>query len=249
MYQVKTESFSGPLATLLSLIEEKKMDITEISLAEVTADFLAHVNALKDEAARAEAGENEEEKTQSLRMLSDFLVVAAQLILIKSKALLPEMALSEEEEEGINDLERRLKIYSQLKPMFATVKKEWLESEPMYSRAMLTSIDPVFYPPKNLKPDDMKTSLGKLLNALGSLFLDKEVIKKQLFSLEDKILEVSRKITQGISRFSEIISKKKKDEVIVLFLALLHLLRENAFSVNQAGLFEEINIEDAPKTA
>lgn len=249
MYQVKIKTFDGPLEKLLELIEEKKLDITNISLAEVTADFLLYVNKLKDEAEKAETAQNDEQKTYSLRMLADFLVVAAQLILIKSKSLLPELALTPEEEEGINDLERRLKIYSQLKPMFALVKKTWLESEIMYSRPMLASVPTVFYPPQNIKREDMSSSLGKLLNALGSLFLDKETIKRQLFSLEEKIIEVSRKITQGISKFSEIIGKKKKGEVIVLFLALLHLLRENSFSVSQSELFDEIHIEGSNKMA
>ena len=249
MYQVKTDAFSGPLEKLLEMIEEKKMDITQISLAEVTADFLLYVGSLKEELEKSEKTENEEEKTASLRALADFLVVASQLILIKSKALLPDMALSEEEEEGIYDLERRLKIYSQLKPMFALVKKSWMESEQMYSRTMLTSIAPVFYPPKKIKPEDLRVSLGKLINTLGSLFLDTETIKRHLFSLEDKIMEVTKKIASGISKFSEIVGKKKKDEIIVMFLALLHLLRENAFTVSQTKIFDEINIENNSKIA
>jgi len=248
MYQVKTEAFSGPLEKLLELIEEKKMDITQISLAAVTADFLSHIESLKIMAESSQREEEDEKKTLSLRILADFLVVAAQLILIKSKALLPEIVLSQEEEEGIYDLEKRLRIYSQLRPMFALVKNTWTQSDQMYSRTMLTSISPVFYPPKNIKKQDLQSALGKLLNTLGSLFLDKETIKKQLFSLEDKIMEVSKKIMQGVSKFSEIIGKKKKEEIIILFLALLHLLRENYFAVSQKKLFEEINIEHLKKT-
>jgi segregation and condensation protein A len=249
MYEVKTEAFSGPLEKLLELIEGKKMDITQISLAEVTADFLLYVGSLKTELEKAKKTENEEEKTTSLRALADFLVVASQLILIKSKALLPDMALSQEEEEGIYDLERRLKIYSQLKPVFALTKKSWIEARRIYSRTMLTSIAPVFYPPKEVKVGDLKSALGKLLDTLGSLFLDTETIKKQLFSLEDKIIEVTKKIVSGISKFSEIIGKKKKGEIIVMFLALLHLLGENTFTVSQRKLFEEINIENNGKIA
>ena len=94
----------------------------------------------------------------------------------------------------------------------------------------------------------MGESLGKLLNSMGSFFLDKETIRKQLFTLEDKITEVTKKITQGISKFSEIIGRKAKDEVIVMFLALLHLLRENAFAVKQDKLFDDIKIEKLDKT-
>ncbi len=65
MYQVKTDAFSGPLEKLLEMIEEKKMDITQISLAEVTADFLLYVGSLKTELEKSEKAENEEEKTAS----------------------------------------------------------------------------------------------------------------------------------------------------------------------------------------
>jgi segregation and condensation protein A len=243
MYEVKTLAYSGPLEKLLELIEAKKMDITQISLAEVTADFLLYVDSIKEEAQKTENDADEETKVQALRMLADFLVVASQLILIKSKALLPELSLSEEEENEIHDLEARLKIYSQLKPMFAAVKNEWSQSSQIYSRAMLLSQPVVFYPPKKLTLKSMGESLDRLLNSLGSFFLDKETIKRQLFTLEDKISEVTKKIAQGISKFSEIIGRKTKNEVIVIFLALLQLLRENTFAVSQEKLFDEIKIE------
>ncbi len=246
MYQVKTEAFSGPLEKLLEMIEEKKMDITRISLAEVTADFISYVESLKSKIDNFEEGNEEEKKTESLRMLADFLTVASQLILIKSKALLPELVLSQEEEDEINNLEMRLKIYSQLKPMFALTKKYWIESNRLHSRTMLMSVEPVFYPPKEMKLEFLKSALDKILNSLGSFFLDTEKIKKQLFSLEDKIAELTKKIKSGISKFSQVITNKNKEEVVVMFLALLHLLRENAFTASQNSAFEEISIENSP---
>ncbi len=249
MYEVKTLAYSGPLEKLLELIEAKKMDITQISLAEVTADFLLYVNSIKEETQKTENDSDEETKAQALRILADFLVVASQLILIKSKALLPELSLTEEEENEMHDLEARLKIYSQLKPMFASVKNEWLKSSRLYSRTMLLSQPVVFYPPKKLTLKNMSESLDRLLNTLGSFFLDKETIKRQLFTLEDKISEVTKKIAQGISKFSEIIGRKTKNEVIVIFLALLHLLRENTFAVSQDKLFDEIKIEKLNQSA
>ena len=249
MYEVKTLAYSGPLEKLLELIEAKKMDITQISLAEVTADFFLYVDSIKEEAQKAENEPDEEVKTQALRILADFLVVASQLILIKSKALLPELSLTEEEEKEMHDLESRLKIYSQLKPMFASVKNEWAQSFRLYSRTLLLSQPTVFYPPKKISLESMSASVGKLLNSIGSYFLDKETIKKQLFTLEDKISEVTKKIAQGISKFSEIIGRKTKNEVIVIFLALLHLLRENTFAVSQENLFDEIKIEKRNQSA
>ncbi len=244
MYQVKTETFSGPLEKLLEMIEGKKMDITRISLAEVTADFIFYVKSLESEINNFEGNIDEEKKTESLRMLADFLTVASQLILIKSKALLPELILSQEEESEINNLEARLKIYSQLKPMFALTKKYWIQSNQLHSRTMLMSIEPFFYPPKEMKSEVLKSALDKILNSLGSFFLDTEKIKKQLFSLEDKIAELTKKIKSGISKFSQMIDNKNKEEVIVMFLALLHLLRDNIFVASQNDAFEEISIEN-----
>jgi segregation and condensation protein A len=238
MYQVRTEVYSGPLEKLLELIEEKKLDINQVSLAKVTADFLSYVESIK-----SEIEQNPEKKTQSLRILADFLVVASQLILIKSKSLLPNLILSEEEESSIHELENRLKIYSQLKPMFNLTKKQWTQSQVLYSRPMLLSWPKIFYPPKKISLEMLSQSLQKLINSLGTLIIEQETIKKQLFTLEDKIMEVTKKITQGISRFSQIISNKAKEEIIVLFLALLHLLRENAFVAKQEKLFDDISIE------
>ena len=82
MYQIKTEQFEGPLDLLLDLIEKEEVDITRVSLAKITDQYLEYINAQED---------------ISLHNLTDFLSVAAKLILIKSHALLPLLQLDEEE--------------------------------------------------------------------------------------------------------------------------------------------------------
>src|SRR3989344_1835350 len=98
-YHVKLQSFEGPMDVLLGLIEEKKLEITKISLAEVTNQFIQYV-----ESAAIPPG-----------MIADFLAVAARLLIIKTKALLPFLTLTEEEEEEIVDLELRLKLLQQFR--------------------------------------------------------------------------------------------------------------------------------------
>ena len=95
MYELKLKQFSGPIEKLLELIEEKKLNITELNLAEVTADFLNYLKTVEKLDPKA---------------LADFLVVAAKLLLIKSKALLPDLKLTQEEETEIKDFTRRLII-------------------------------------------------------------------------------------------------------------------------------------------
>ena len=96
MYQVSTQQFTGPLDLLLQLVEKKNLAITELSLAQVTQEYVAFLN------------EQEEINPEDL---ADFLVIASTLLLIKSRSLLPSLVLAPEEETEIMDLETRLKIY------------------------------------------------------------------------------------------------------------------------------------------
>ncbi len=114
-YSLALETYQGPLDKLLELIEEKKLAITELALAEVTSDFLSYVEELQ----KKEAG------SVKLGFLADFLVIASKLLLIRSKALLPSLTLTEEEKEDIHDLETRLKVYQELKHAQRHVKQAW----------------------------------------------------------------------------------------------------------------------------
>ena len=98
-YELSLEYYKGPLDKLLELVEEKKLEITQISLAEVTADFLNYLKTL-------------DESRANHSLIADFLVVASKLVLIKSKMLLPSLPLDEEEESDIRNLEERLKLFA-----------------------------------------------------------------------------------------------------------------------------------------
>src|SRR3989338_8740737 len=109
MYQVSSEKFNGPLDLLLRLIEEQKMTITEISIAKVTDEYLQELEKIQD---------------QDPEELSDFLVLAARLLYLKSKVLLPYLA----EEEEVDDLEKQLKLYKEFveasKKIAAMIKEQ-----------------------------------------------------------------------------------------------------------------------------
>ena len=94
-FSVQTKVFEGPLALLLDLIEKRKLHINEVSLSQVTNDFLDFVGALEQ---------------KDLGKLTEFIQIASTLILIKSKSLLPQLDLSVEEAGEIEDLETRLKL-------------------------------------------------------------------------------------------------------------------------------------------
>jgi segregation and condensation protein A len=237
MYEVRTQEFSGPLEKLLELIEERKMDVTQVSLAAVTADFLHYIEDLKKE-----LGDGSAAQEIQTRFLADFLVVAAQLILIKSKALLPQLELSEEEEATIQDLERRLALYRDVKPIFATLRLLWTSSPRAFTRSSLYQFQPVFYPPPNVTLQGLSAALDGILNVLQQFLIESDTIERQLVSLESKIDEVITMVSASAFRFSDITGGRSREEIIVLFLAVLHLLCDRLLRATQQKVFGEIRV-------
>lgn len=243
MFEVQTGEFAGPLEKLLELIEEKKMDISQISLAQVTADFLAYIEEIK-RMILSDEHQGKEVTALSPRILTDFLVVASHLLLIKSRSALPNLELTQDEEQGIEDLEKRLKLYQEIRPMVGALRTQWEHSGQMFSGASLYHFHSVFYPPASLSKEDILTAMKKMVIAVGSLFLEEEKIERRLISLEAKIKEIAQKISNGITRFSQVSKNGSKEEVIVLFLAVLHLLRDRILRVRQENVFGDFEIEE-----
>ena len=234
MYELKTEKFSGPIEKLLELIEEKKLDIAEVSLAEVTADFLKYLKTIKE---------------AQPRMLADFVVVASRLLLIKSKALMPGLRLSEEEEKDIKDLEARLRLYQQLKPLMGLIKERWEKGQASIARQLFFGRPIVFAPAKNVKLQALRDSLTRIVDELSAFTVQTESVKMSLVSLEDKIKEILDRMTKLPARdagrvgFRELSQEKPRQEIIALFLAILHLLRDQLIRVEQGEGFGEIVIQ------
>ena len=227
---VKQASFEGPLDLLLELIQKEKLPINEISLARVTEEYLAEVKKL--EVIDQEA-------------LAEFLVIAAQLMLIKSRSLLPHLAFTPDEEESIGDLEKRLKEYAKLKELAKALKELERSGQSIFPREPYFGLPTVFYPPPGLKAGDLKTVFQALLSAMPKMqTLAEETIRK-VVSLEEKIREIQSLLTARIEKaFSEVIrGSKEKIEVIVSFLAILELAKQKLISLHQKGAFHDIIIK------
>lgn len=228
-YELKSEHYSGPLDKLLELIETKKLEVTLLSLAEVTGEFLNYLKKL-------------ETQTNNHFLIADFLTVASKLILIKSKILIPSLVLEEEEKEDIAELEKRLKIYAELKAAQIHIKENWNELPQMTSREFLADLGKVFYPPKNLNAEDLRKSFAKLIGEMEKLAKPKAVIKRQIVSLSSKIKEILKRVSDKPASFHALKSDKTKEELVILFLAILHLLKDQLIFAEQAGHFEDIKI-------
>ena len=217
-YEFKIEKFFGPIEKLLELIEEKKMEITEVSLAEVVADFLNYLKTIEE---------------KEPHMLADFVVIASRLILIKSKALLPTLELNEEEKEDVKDLEERLRRYAEFKPAMVLFKKFFEANNFSVSRQFLNNHEPIFYPADNFNIFSMQTAMKNIFEIFSRLAIETQKIEPELIKLEDKINEIIKKIESGIAKFSDVTKEKSRREIVILFLALLHLLKEQLIKVEQ----------------
>jgi segregation and condensation protein A len=232
-YQIALPEFYGPLDLLLSLIEKEELDITKIALARVTDQYLARIEEL------TETDPHE---------LTDFLVIAAKLILIKSEVLLPKPPpiLAAEEEEDVGDeLARQLILYKKFKEV-AGYLRQW-EEQGQRSHVRIAprlKVEPKLVPGEG----DLKA----LLTAARRAFTIKpedpplgEVISPPLVTIGQQVGQ----IWQAIHReprvsFNQLLGQSKnKIEVIVTLLAILELIKRRVVIVEQLTRFGDILIE------
>jgi len=231
-YSVLLEKFEGPLDLLLELIEKEKLDINEISLAKVTDQFLEYLKKL----GKAEAA-----------ILADFLVVAARLILIKSRTLLPSLKISEEEEEGIEELKARLLEYQRLKHASVLLGEIDKKRQESFARESFTRSESVFYPPQSLSVSDLRKAMNKVIALMPSKEILETKILNKIASVEEKIKEISKRLEKGLASFSSIAKdSESKIDLIISFLALLELVKQRVISVKQSGESNDIEIKRRP---
>jgi len=243
-YKVSLEKFSGPLDLLLSLIEEKKLAIGEISLSQVTDQFLEYIKNLEKQ---TEFG------AEYQRTIADFIVIASRLILIKSRSLLPNLVLTQEEEQDIKDLEERLRIYQQIKTIGRELGRWTKNRNPYFSREYFLNLPAIygeqsrtiFYPPKNISSEAILTIYQAFLKTLPQIEKLEEQSLERIVTIEEKIKELTDRISTAVeASFAEISkSVKAKIDVILTFLAMLMLFRNKALEISQDKLFGDIKIK------
>jgi len=230
MHKIHLEQFEGPLDLLLQLIEKNKLHITEISLAKITDQYLEYIEKA-DNLASAE--------------VADFLLIASKLIYLKSKYLLPDLAVDAAEEVG--DLEHQLKIYREYYEASKIINKMYLDKK-HYSYERLNpykfDLPQEFLPPKNVNVSVLAKSFAVILSRIEHLVnLPKAVIARAI-SISEKIEEIKDLIRDKVKiNFHKWLEKKDKMEVVVGFLAMLELVKQKEIVVRQDELFGELNIE------
>ncbi len=229
-FSIKTPVFEGPLDLLLSLIEKRKLFINDISLSKVTDDFILHLKSFENIPIADSA---------------QFILIASTLLLIKSKSLLPNLNLTEEEEGGISDLQTRLKIYQRLKDSSGNIKNLFGDKI-MFAQSQSRAIAPVFAPQKSMNIVSLAQAIKDVIKSLPKKDAVPKAVIKKVISLEEMIDSLTKRVTQGLRmKFSEFSEAHKNDRIniIVSFLAMLELVKQGSIHVSQGENFGEIDME------
>jgi len=229
MHQVNVEEFEGPLDLLLQLIEDNDFDITKISLANVTDQYVSYMQEI------------EEYKPVEL---ADFLVIAAKLLYIKSKALMPYLIFDEDDDEG--DLEKQLKLYKEFLDASKKMQKMMNNKNFTFIREKpLVNTEVMFSPPKKIEKNKLAEVYADVLAKLEPIFtLPRKLIEKTI-SIKEKIFQIKELISgQKSVSFNHVVEiSENRTEVIVGFLAVLEMVKQKEVILHQTAVFEEIVIE------
>jgi segregation and condensation protein A len=237
VYTVHIPTFDGPFDLLLQLIERERLDISAVSLAAVTDQFVEHIAELEDKITANE--------------LADFLVIAARLILIKSRLLLPRQARpsEEEEEDPAEALARQLREYKRFREVASALRV--LEDNGLHSYSRVA-------PPPELErrlgtgdatlSDLLAAAMAALENLPDAAPAVSGVVVPFALTIHDQILLI-KKVTAGerpVTFLELVVGATHRLEIIVTLLAVLELLKRQQVTVFQNGLFGEIHIVPVP---
>jgi len=230
IYNIKIEQFEGPLDLLLQLTEQEKLDITRVSLAKIADQYLEYITGAQD---------------ITLEHLADFLAIAARLILIKSKALLPMLEFTEEEEAEIKDLEYQLAEYKKFKEAAKNLAILFNCPKVSFSREGFLGQRVVFFPPKNIVVSDLAKTFSRILGEIPILEKLEEEMVKEVLTLEERIIHLQDTLREKVqTSFSDLVfNAKDKVEIVVSFLAMLELVKQKLIHVEQGELFSEIHMK------
>jgi segregation and condensation protein A len=232
-YKVKLEIFEGPLDLLLYLIKQDEIDIYDISLERITSQYLEYLQAFRE---------------LNIELAGEFIVMAANLIYLKSRSLLPvdqqPPAEDAEEDDPRWDLIRQLIEYKKFKEAAAELHQRELEQERIFARE--GALAPRFQEPLRLGD----VGIFQLINAFQIVIKrlearqDVQEIFSEVYSVSEKIDTILKRVAAGTPiRFSDLFGAVvSRVEVVVTFLALLELIRLKQVRAIQKNIFEEIEI-------
>lgn len=230
-FTVKLQEFEGPFDLLLDLIEKRKLHINDISLSQVTDDFIRYVNQMEK---------------FSVGGVSHFVLVASTLLLIKSKSLLPNLNLTTEEQEDIHDLEDRLRLLQRMRELSMNVKNIF-GRKILFAKNETRIIDPIFSPEGTITLPLLLNSIREVIQSIEVKEIMPKVMVQKIISLEEMIERLVSRVQSSLKMsFSQFSTNEKgnKVNIIVGFLAMLELVKQGVIAVNQEAHFGDIDMEN-----
>ena len=236
-YKVKLEVFEGPLDLLLYLIKKDEVDIYDISLERITAQYLEFMEAFK---------------VLDLELAGEFVVMAANLIYLKSRALLPVSVQppdeDAEEEDPRWDLIRQLVEYKKFKDAAAHLSQREMDQSNLFAR--MTESPEAALPERPLgdvSVFDLINAFNNVLKRIASKSEDLREIFEENYTVSDKIDFIMKMMASDVPlKFSELFANvASRTEIVVTFLALLELIRLKQLKAIQQEVFGEIELRRA----
>jgi len=229
-YKIKLDTFEGPMALLMHLLEKNQLDIYDIPIAIVTEQYLAYLKALEE---------------FNIDIASEFLLMAATLLQIKSRMLLPKLPkVIEEVDDGIDprqELVERLLEYRKFKQI-STVMEDMLKQREQFFTRLPQEFPNEISVPVGLRLEDLLSAFAAVWE---SSIDDYEVVPREEFSVQDKMYDILQLLYkfQGKIEFSQVMIRKgTRSEVIAAFLALLELIKLQRVTIKQQETFAPILI-------
>ncbi len=236
-HEVKHPKFVGPIAVLFELIEQRKLSVSEFSLSSVTEDFLKYVKTISNIG-------NEE--------TSQFILTASLLILLKSKTLIPQLELTEEEDRDLQVLENQIKCFEILKAQTKVLRDVWgniyLKAEIRHKNA-----GSIFVPDPKINLNYSRVYILERLKEIAPKEIElKKVNVLKTVKIEDALSHI-RNIIKRIKNLNfknlnqggdERLGQSNKKNVVILFLAVLELVKMGEIDFTQESNFSDILIRD-----
>ncbi len=228
-FEIQTTVYTGPLDLLIDLIERRKLLVNDISLTAVTDDYMKYVAELEH---------------HPLRDIADFVVLAATLLLLKSKSLLPILELTEAEEESVDELETRLKYFQIFRTAGLKLSQIFGKTR-LHERPYVQDLTPMFLPDKYTEKTALGDAIARVIANLPKKVEKPKVQVRKVISLEEMIGNLKERIERQFSlKFKEFTGdSKERTTIIVGFLAVLEMVKQGMVMVTQSDRFDEIHIE------
>ncbi len=227
-FLVKTGSYEGPFDMLLDLIESRKLLVNDLALASITEDFIQHIR---------------EQATFPVEETADFIQIAATLLLIKSKSLIPDLMLTEEENADVEDLKNRLAAYEKIREAARELSR--IYGKTVMVRAGWRAPKIVFTPSRDLSANALAEIFARMLSTREKVIEELPKARvKPLITIEEMMDQLAKRVQKSLSlSFKEFAGNAKmRVEIIVSFLALLELVKQGAVAAEQFDTHGDIRI-------